>query len=111
MHEDADGQVDGYVAYEIKGEWYGGFADREMMVWDLQATNPVARAALWEYVFGVDLVVKIVATNLPADEPLRFMLADPPPDAHRVLQRLVVGVAARRRPRCSRRGRTAPPGS
>jgi len=77
VHEDAAGRVDGYVAYEIKGDWYGGFADKEMFVWDIQATNPIARAALWEFVFGVDLVVKIVATNLPADEPLRFMLADP----------------------------------
>jgi predicted acetyltransferase len=77
VHEDADGRADGYVAYEIKGEWYGGFANREMFVWDLQATNPLARAALWEFVFGVDLVVKIIATNLPPDEPLRFMLADP----------------------------------
>ncbi len=61
----------------MRGEWYGGFADRELVVWDLQATNATARAALWEFVFGVDLVVKIIATNLPIDEPLRFMLADP----------------------------------
>ena len=26
-------------------------------MWDLQATNPLARAALWDFVFGVDLVV------------------------------------------------------
>ena len=77
VHEDADGQADGYVSYEIRGEWYGGFADRELHVLDLQATDMAARAALWEFVFGVDLVVKIIATNLPIDEPLRFMLADP----------------------------------
>jgi predicted acetyltransferase len=77
VHEDADGQADGYVAYEVRGEWYGGFADRELHVLDLQATDAAARAALWEFVFGVDLVVKIIATNLPIDEPLRFMLADP----------------------------------
>jgi predicted acetyltransferase len=77
VHEDADGVADGYVSYEIRGEWFGGFADREMFVWDLQATNPAARAALWDFVFGVDLVVKLVAPNLPIDEPLRFMLADP----------------------------------
>ena len=76
VHEDATGRADGYVSYEIKGEWYGGFADRELYVWDLQAVNPIARAALWEFVFGVDLVAKILATNLPADEPLRFLLAD-----------------------------------
>ncbi len=77
VHEDQDGHADGYVSYEVRGEWFGGFADREMLVWDLQATNPLARAALWEFVFGVDLVVKIIATNLPCDEPLRFMLTDP----------------------------------
>ena len=77
VHEDADGLADGFVSYEVRGEWYGGFADRELVVWDLQATNATARAALWEFVFGVDLVVKIIATNLPIDEPLRFMLADP----------------------------------
>jgi predicted acetyltransferase len=77
VHEDADGRPDGYVSYEVKGEWHRGFADRELLVWDLQATNPLARAALWDFVFGVDLIVKFVATNLPPDEPLRFMLADP----------------------------------
>jgi predicted acetyltransferase len=77
VHEDADGVADGYVSYEIRGEWFGGFADRELFVWDLQATNSAARAALWDFVFGIDLVVKIIATNLPIDEPLRFMLADP----------------------------------
>jgi predicted acetyltransferase len=77
VHEDADGRADGYVSYEVRGEWYAGFADRELHVLDLQATDAAARAALWEFVFGVDLVVKIIATNLPIDEPLRFMLADP----------------------------------
>ncbi len=76
VHEDADGRTDGYVAYEIKGEWSGGMSERDMVVWDFQATNPVARSALWGFVFGVDLVVKIMATNLPPDEPLRLMLAD-----------------------------------
>ncbi len=43
VHEDADGVADGYVSYEIRGEWFGGFADRELFVWDLQATGPAAR--------------------------------------------------------------------
>jgi predicted acetyltransferase len=77
VHEDEHGRPDGYVSYEIKGEWEdGGFANRRLLVWDLQAVDDKARAALWEYVFGVDLVVKVRATNLPPDEPLRFMLAD-----------------------------------
>jgi predicted acetyltransferase len=76
VHEDEHGRPDGYVAYEIKGEWQGGVAARQAYIWDLQATNPTARAALWEFLFGIDLIVSIAAHNLPPDEPLRFLLAD-----------------------------------
>jgi predicted acetyltransferase len=76
VHEDEHGRADGYVSYEIKGEWHGGIADRQVQVWDLQATSAKTRAALWQYLFGVDLIVSITATNLPPDEPLRFLLAD-----------------------------------
>ena len=30
VHEDAHGRADGFVSYEIKGEWNGGFADRTL---------------------------------------------------------------------------------
>jgi predicted acetyltransferase len=76
VHEDVNGLPDGYVSYEIKGEWNGGEANRQLHVWDLQAANAQTRAALWEFVLGIDLVVSIRATNLPVDEPLRFLLAD-----------------------------------
>jgi predicted acetyltransferase len=76
VHEDEHGRPDGYVSYEIKGEWHGGIADRQVQVYDLQATSARTRAALWEYVLGVDLIVSVAATNLPPDEPLRFLLAD-----------------------------------
>ncbi len=76
VHEDEHGHYDGYVSYEIKGEEHGGEADRQLVVWDLQATNPKARAALWEFLFGVDLIASISASRLLPDEPLRFLLAD-----------------------------------
>ena len=76
VHEDEHGRPDGYVSYEIKGEWHGGEANRRLVVWDIQAADANTRAALWQYLFGVDLVVSISATNLPVDEPLRFLLAD-----------------------------------
>lgn len=76
VHEDERGRPDGYVSYEIKGEWHSGIADRQLHVWDLQTTSSQTRAALWEFLFGVDLIVSITAANLPPDEPLRFLLAD-----------------------------------
>src|SRR4029077_3389074 len=65
-----------YVSYEIKGEWHGGVADPQFQGGGIQAANSATRAPLWEDLVGVDLIVSITATNLPADEPLRFLLAD-----------------------------------
>ena len=52
-------------AYEITGEWSGGLSgDRKLSVFDIQATNATARAALWQYLFGVDLVGAVTAHML-----------------------------------------------
>ena len=64
-----------FVAYEISGEWTRGFSNRTLTVFDIQSTNAAARAALWQYLFGVDLVVTVSADRLPIDEPLRLLLA------------------------------------
>jgi len=76
VHRGDDGRDDGYVAYEVTGEWNGGLPDRRLMIWDFQAESATARAALWRYLFGVDLVGTVSATNLPIDEPLRHLVTD-----------------------------------
>ena len=97
VHEDANGRADGYVSYEIKGEWYGGFADRELFVWDLQAAESGrARRAV-----GVRVRCRPRRED-HRDESSRRRAAAvharrSAPAAHRVLQRFAVGVAARRR--------------
>jgi predicted acetyltransferase len=42
----------------------------------MQAVDGNARAALWKYVFGVDLIDKVAATNSPIDDPLRRLVTD-----------------------------------
>lgn len=76
VHSDAQGNDDGYVAYEISDDWAGGLPDRRLSIFDMQASSAVARAALWRYVFGVDLISTVVATNLPIDDPLRHLVVD-----------------------------------
>jgi predicted acetyltransferase len=76
VHEDADGELDGFTSYEITGGYEAGITERRILVYDIQATNATARAALWEFLLGVDLVRTVAAVNVPVDEPLRFMLAD-----------------------------------
>ncbi|GIU85513.1 MAG: UPF0256 protein [Acidimicrobiia bacterium] len=77
VHEDTSGAADGFVAYEITGGWDGGLPDRRLRVFDLQAAAPGVRAALWRYVFGVDLVASVAGDDLPVDEPLRHLVTDP----------------------------------
>ena len=76
VHRDEGGDADGYVAYLIEGDWEAGFADRTLVIVDLQTTNDAARQALWQYVFGVDLCEKVEVRSAPIDEPLRWMLRD-----------------------------------
>ena len=76
VHEDARGNADAFAAYEITGEWSRGFSNRTLTVFDIQATNTAARAALWQYLLGVDLVVTVSADRLPIDEPLPLLLRD-----------------------------------
>jgi predicted acetyltransferase len=76
VHRGEHGRDDGYVAYEVTGDWIAGLPDRRLLIWDLQATSSSARAALWRYLFGVDLIGTVSATNLPIDEPLRHLVRD-----------------------------------
>jgi predicted acetyltransferase len=76
VHTDADGNDDGFVAYEINDEWNRGLPDRRLLVWDMQAVDAPVQAALWKYVFGVDLIGTVAATNSPIDDPLRRLVTD-----------------------------------
>jgi predicted acetyltransferase len=76
VHTDEAGSADGYVAYELTGEWSGGLPDRRLVIWDMQSASGAAHIALWRYVFGVDLVGTVAATNAPIDDPLRHVVKD-----------------------------------
>lgn len=62
----------GYVTYRQEG-----FDPQTLHVIELIGTSPDAEKALWEYLFGVDLVGPIKAWNRPTDDLLRWWLTDP----------------------------------
>ena len=76
VHTDGSGVDDGFVGYEVKGDWLNGHAERELIAYDMQAVDGRARAALWRYMFGVDLLKRVSATNVPVDDPLRWIVKD-----------------------------------
>jgi predicted acetyltransferase len=70
------GAIAGYVHYRTTSTEVENLAANHLEVIELIAANDEAYRALWEYVFGVDLVAKISAYHRPVDEPLVHMLAD-----------------------------------
>lgn len=76
LHEDCDGTADGFVVYEITGDFASGINRSTLQVLDINALTPEVRAALWQFVFSVDLVHDVAARQIPLDDPLRFLLAD-----------------------------------
>jgi predicted acetyltransferase len=72
-----DGEVLGFARYRVKGESELGVPHGTVIVQELMASTDSAYAALWQYMFGVDLMSTIHGNLRRVDEPLFWMLADP----------------------------------
>jgi predicted acetyltransferase len=74
VHENKQGVPDGYVAYRIKqGE---GDGDATGVVEEVIAIDPGVEAALWSFVFSVDLIDRYVLRIQKVDSQLPWRLAD-----------------------------------
>ena len=67
----------GYARYRVRPGGQAGLPDGSLSVRELMAASESAYAALWNYLFGVDLIGTIEAHLRHIDEPLFWMLADP----------------------------------
>lgn len=72
-----DDSVKGYVTYRLKSAWGSGGPEGTVVVQDLHAVDGEAYAALWRYVFSIDLMLKVEAHNRPPHDPLFALLEDP----------------------------------
>jgi predicted acetyltransferase len=68
---------DGYALYAVRPEWDEEGAAGEVIVRELVAGTPDARAMLWAFLLDQDLTRKITWQLAPSDEPLWLMLANP----------------------------------
>ena len=70
-----------HVAYRNGGvaEGYAAYRTRKgvLSIWETMSATDTADSALWQYLFGVDLINAIEAYKRPVDDPLPWMLADP----------------------------------
>lgn len=74
--ERADGEVVGYARYRVKPDWDLTGSDGRVDVHDLDALDPAVYAALWRYVFSIDLTWTVRAVKRPADDALLHLITD-----------------------------------
>ncbi|MHB6907348.1 GNAT family N-acetyltransferase [Streptomyces sp. DB-54] len=73
---EVDGEVRGYARYAVKPEWDHTGPRGTVLVRHIDALDPVAYAALWRYLFGIDLTASVAVRGRPVDDPLLHLVAD-----------------------------------
>lgn len=66
----------GYVVYRVKSAWRDGLPAGSVEVSEHMAVDAAAAAALWRYVFGLDLVTEVEMEQRPVDDLLLLQLVD-----------------------------------
>ncbi|MEU6352845.1 GNAT family N-acetyltransferase [Streptomyces sp. NPDC047072] len=71
-----DGEVVGYVRYRVKADWEPAGPKGTVVLSDLDALDAPAHAALWRFLFDLDLTSRIDARRRPVDEPWQYLASD-----------------------------------
>lgn len=74
--ETPDGELDGYCLYGTHQSWCELGPDNELHVEEVIACTPAARAALWRYLFEVDLVTRWSAWHAAPHDALPLLVDD-----------------------------------
>ncbi|MCX5147716.1 GNAT family N-acetyltransferase [Streptomyces sp. NBC_00320] len=74
--ERADGEVAGYARYRVRADWEPQGPEGKVEVADLDALDPAATAALWRYLFEIDLTSTVRAGRRPVDDPVLHLVSD-----------------------------------
>ncbi|MEE1938107.1 GNAT family N-acetyltransferase [Streptomyces sp. TRM 70361] len=70
------GELRGYARYAVKPDWDLSGPKGAVVVRDVEALDPAAYAALWRYLFGIDLTSAVRFGPRPMDDPLRHLVSD-----------------------------------
>ncbi|MFI5616664.1 GNAT family N-acetyltransferase [Streptomyces sp. NPDC051567] len=76
LAEGADGEVTGYARYRVKADWAGTGSAGTVEMTELNALDPASYAALWRYLFEIDLTWTVRAFRRPADDAVLHLVSD-----------------------------------
>ncbi|MFE7772878.1 GNAT family N-acetyltransferase [Streptomyces sp. NPDC057445] len=71
-----NGEVVGYVRFHNKPEWTASGPEGSIALRHIDALDPAVYAALWRFLFDIDLTSTVRARNRPVDDPLLQMISD-----------------------------------
>ncbi|MEU6061831.1 GNAT family N-acetyltransferase [Streptomyces sp. NPDC047097] len=71
-----DGEVVGYARYAVRPGWDEAGPAGVARLRDLEALDPAAYAALWRYLFGLDLVSGLHSRGRPVDDAWQHLVSD-----------------------------------
>ncbi|MFE1776291.1 GNAT family N-acetyltransferase [Streptomyces sp. NPDC059008] len=73
---EVDGEVRGYARYALKPRWDDAGPCGTVLVRHVEALDPVVYAALWRYLFGIDLSSSVSVATRPVDDALLHLVPD-----------------------------------
>ncbi|MFE1754941.1 GNAT family N-acetyltransferase [Streptomyces anandii] len=71
-----DGAVTGYARFRVKPSWDTGGAEGTVVLSDLDALDPASGAALWRFLFGIDLTSTLNVRMRPVDDAWQYLVSD-----------------------------------
>ncbi|MFJ8540531.1 GNAT family N-acetyltransferase [Streptomyces sp. NPDC093586] len=71
-----DGQVTGYARFRVRPDWGPTGPGGTVLLQDLAGLDPATQAALWRFLFDVDLTTRLVTRGRPVDEAWQYQVSD-----------------------------------
>ncbi|MEU5636575.1 GNAT family N-acetyltransferase [Streptomyces rishiriensis] len=71
-----DGEVTGYARFRVLPRWTDSGHDGQVQLQDLAGVDALSRAALWRFLFGIDLTASLKLRGRPVDEAWQHLVSD-----------------------------------
>ncbi|WP_460065670.1 GNAT family N-acetyltransferase [Streptomyces sp. YKOK-I1] len=71
-----EGRVTGYVRFRVRPQYTDSGHNGQVQLQDLVSLDPVSEAALWRFLFGIDLTSSLKVRGRPLDEAWQYQVSD-----------------------------------